>query len=173
MAMGTFEVRHPAQVPVFVLAWLLIVKERWSFCPIGRTAGCVPCISSLALSLARNSLTHSCTDNSLTQLRLPLTPTSLITHQVVTTLLFTVDTKHLRRRHHHTCASLPPATRYVYALHTKPSARTHTVIHVRQCNDEGVVCHDSGAAQALDTLSHLTQQHTQSLCLALARPSVR
>nr|AOW69284.1 low silicon 2-like 2 [Didymoeca costata] len=32
-------VYHPAQIPVFVLAWLLIVKERWSFMPVGRTAG--------------------------------------------------------------------------------------------------------------------------------------
>nr|AOW69279.1 low silicon 2-like protein [Acanthoeca spectabilis] len=35
----TFTVEHPAQVPVFIIAWLLIVKERWDFCPIGRTAG--------------------------------------------------------------------------------------------------------------------------------------
>jgi len=34
-----FHVEHPAQVPVFIIAWLLIVKERWDFCPIGRTAG--------------------------------------------------------------------------------------------------------------------------------------
>nr|AOW69283.1 low silicon 2-like 1 [Didymoeca costata] len=32
-------VYHPAQIPVFVTAWLLIAKEKWSFFPIGRTAG--------------------------------------------------------------------------------------------------------------------------------------
>jgi len=30
---------HPYQVPIFVVAWLLIVKERWSFLPVGRTGG--------------------------------------------------------------------------------------------------------------------------------------
>jgi len=35
----TFQVEHPAQVPIFIIAWLLIVKERWDFAPIGRTAG--------------------------------------------------------------------------------------------------------------------------------------
>lgn len=35
----TFTVHKPAQVPIFIIAWLLIVKERWSFAPIGRTAG--------------------------------------------------------------------------------------------------------------------------------------
>jgi Na+/H+ antiporter NhaD/arsenite permease-like protein len=34
-----FTVEHPAQIPVFIIAWLLIVKERWDFCPVGRTAG--------------------------------------------------------------------------------------------------------------------------------------
>lgn len=34
-----FTVEHPAQVPIFIIAWLLIVKERWDFFPIGRTAG--------------------------------------------------------------------------------------------------------------------------------------
>nr|AOW69306.1 low silicon 2-like 2 [Stephanoeca diplocostata] len=32
-------VEKPAQIPIFVLTWFLIVKERWSFLPIGRTAG--------------------------------------------------------------------------------------------------------------------------------------
>jgi Na+/H+ antiporter NhaD/arsenite permease-like protein len=31
--------QHPLQVPIFLVAWLLIVKERWSFVPIGRTGG--------------------------------------------------------------------------------------------------------------------------------------
>lgn len=35
----TFTVHSPAQVPIFIIAWLLIVKERWDFAPIGRTAG--------------------------------------------------------------------------------------------------------------------------------------
>lgn len=35
----TFRVENPAQIPIFIVAWLLIVKERWSFFPIGRTAG--------------------------------------------------------------------------------------------------------------------------------------
>lgn len=34
-----FKVEKPAQVPIFIVAWLLIVKERWDFFPIGRTAG--------------------------------------------------------------------------------------------------------------------------------------
>jgi len=33
------KVEHPAQIPIFIIAWLLIVKERWEFFPIGRTAG--------------------------------------------------------------------------------------------------------------------------------------
>jgi len=32
-------VEKPFQVPIFVVAWLLIVKERWTFMPIGRTGG--------------------------------------------------------------------------------------------------------------------------------------
>jgi len=35
----TFKVEKPAQIPIFIIAWLLIVKERWEFFPIGRTAG--------------------------------------------------------------------------------------------------------------------------------------
>lgn len=35
----SFVVEKPAQIPIFIIAWLLIVKERWSFFPIGRTAG--------------------------------------------------------------------------------------------------------------------------------------
>lgn len=34
-----FTVEKPAQIPIFIIAWLLIVKERWEFAPIGRTAG--------------------------------------------------------------------------------------------------------------------------------------
>jgi Na+/H+ antiporter NhaD/arsenite permease-like protein len=32
-------IQHPLQIPVFIVAWLLIVKERWSFLPVGRTGG--------------------------------------------------------------------------------------------------------------------------------------
>nr|AOW69276.1 low silicon 2-like protein [Diaphanoeca grandis] len=35
----TFVVEKPAQIPIFIVAWLLIVKESWSFAPIGRTGG--------------------------------------------------------------------------------------------------------------------------------------
>lgn len=35
----TIIVEKPAQIPIFILTWFLIVKERWSFLPIGRTAG--------------------------------------------------------------------------------------------------------------------------------------
>jgi len=33
------KVEHPAQIPIFIIAWLFIVKERWDFFPIGRTGG--------------------------------------------------------------------------------------------------------------------------------------
>jgi len=36
---GGFHVEKPGQIFIFIIAWLLIVKERWDFCPIGRTAG--------------------------------------------------------------------------------------------------------------------------------------
>jgi hypothetical protein len=183
--MRTFEVRHPAQVPVFVLAWLLIVKERWSFCPIGRTAGCVPCISSLA----RNSLTHAlttrsrslnCENHSLSNITYHPSPhCSSPSTQNASATTTTTTLVHHYRLPHATC------THYTPNLIRAPTL-PYTPVSAMMM---GVVCHGRGAALALDTLSHLTQQHTathtrahththththtQSLCLALARPSVQ
>jgi len=39
MAFEDFQVEVPQQIPIFIIAWLIIVKERWSFAPIGRTGG--------------------------------------------------------------------------------------------------------------------------------------
>lgn len=37
--LSTVAVHHPAQIGIFVVAWIFIVKERWEWCPIGRTGG--------------------------------------------------------------------------------------------------------------------------------------
>ena len=35
----TFVIDKPLQIPIFILAWMIMVKEKWDIAPMGRTAG--------------------------------------------------------------------------------------------------------------------------------------